>query len=264
LLPRLFAAALAEGIEVDAVRRNIHDLKIAPPDFNTPHWPWPLSVRTLGGFEVLRDGQPLEFSRKAPRKTLALLKAIVALGGTNVREQSILDALWPDEEGDAASKSLGAAVLRLRGLLGDPEAVVQQAGTLSLDRERVWVDAWAFEQARVLDLYKGSFLPEEEGEAWAVPMRERLRARFIHQVGDHGERLEGEGRHEEAIDWYLRGLDADSIVEPFYQGLMRCYSRLDRRAEAIATYRRLKQILSVTLGLPPSATTEKLYKELTR
>jgi DNA-binding SARP family transcriptional activator len=43
---------------------------------------------------------------------------------------------------------------------------------------------------------------------------------------------------------------------------MRCYARLDRRAEAIAVYRRLKQILSVTLGLPPSATTERLYRGL--
>jgi DNA-binding SARP family transcriptional activator len=60
----------------------------------------------------------------------------------------------------------------------------------------------------------------------------------------------------------LRGLDADSIVEPFYQGLMRCYHHLDRFAEAASSYRRLKQILSVTLGVAPSATTERLYKSL--
>lgn len=262
LLPRLFAAALAEGIEADHVRKAIHELRIPPPDPYVEGWPWPLAVRTLGGFEVRREGQPLEFSRKAPKKTLALLKAIIALGGTNVREQSLLDALWPDEEGDAASKSLGATVLRLRALLDDPEAVIQQGGTLSLDRQRVWVDAWAFEHADKLHLYRGAFLPEEEGAPWTVAMRERLRARFIHKAGDEGERLERAGELDAAIELYLRGLDADSIVEPFYQGLMRCYDRLDRRAEALATYRRLRQILSVTLGLAPSATTEKLYKSL--
>jgi LuxR family maltose regulon positive regulatory protein len=274
LLSRLFAAALDEGIEADLVRRAIRDLRIAPPESDVENWPWPLTVRTLGGFEVRRDGQPLEFSRKSPKKTLALLKAIIAAGGTNIPEVVLLEALWADEEGDAASKSLGAAVLRLRTLLGDPDAVSQQAGTLSVDRSRVWVDAWAFEQAlgeglpdmerasRVLALYRGGFLPEEEGTPWAVPMRERLRARYIHRLGELGARLEQAGRHEEAIEWYLRGLDADSIVEPFYQGLMRCYHRLDRRAEAASTYRRLKQILSVTLGLAPSATTEKLYQSL--
>lgn len=264
LFPRLFAAALARGIEVDAVRRSIRELRIAPPADDVPGWPWPLAINTLGRFEVRRDGQPLEFSRKAPKKTLQLLKAIVSHGGRNVPEQSLLDALWSDEEGDAASKSLGATVLRLRNLLGYGEAVVQQAGLLSLDRNRVWVDAWAFEAHPDPALYGGSFLAEEEGAPWPVPMRERLRAKFIHRVGEEGEALEKAGRLEEAIDLYLRGLDADSIVEPFYQGLMRCYHRLDRRAEAASTFRRLKQILSVTLGLTPSAATQKLYQSISQ
>jgi len=35
--------------------------------------------------------------------------------------------------------------------------------------------------------------------------------------------------------------------------LMRCHEKLDRRTEAIGAYRRLRQTLSVTLGLHPSA-----------
>ena len=67
---------------------------------------------------------------------------------------------------------------------------------------------------------------------------------------------------EKAIAAYQRGLDADPVIESFYQGLMRCYQRLDRRTEAISAYRRLKQILSVTLGLTPSPATERLYQGL--
>jgi DNA-binding SARP family transcriptional activator len=262
LLSRLYAAALEERVEPALVREDIRFLRIPPPAAEVEGWPWPLRIRTLGRFEVLRDGMPLEFSRKAPRKTLQLLKAIIAAGGSSVPEQWLLESLWPDEEGDAASKSLGAAVLRLRSLLGDADAVAQQAGTLSLDRARCWVDVWAFESTGRLDLYQGTFLPEEEGLPWPVPMRERLRARFIQRLGEEGRRLEESGEYEQAIEGYLRGLDADSIIEPFYQGLMRCYARLDRRAEAAAAYRRLRQILSVTLGVPPSATTEKLFRAL--
>ena len=261
VLPDLFAAALERGIETELVLRTIRYLKLAPPDEGVAGWPWPFAIHTLGRFEVRRDGRALEYSRKAPKKTLALLKAIIALGGSHVPEQALLDALWPGEEGDSASKSLGASVLRLRALLGDADAVVQQGGKLSLDRSRVWTDAWAFERAGDISFYNGPFLPEEDGP-WPVAMRERLRAKFIQKVAEEGAALEKAGRQEEAIDLYMRGLDADSIVEPFYQGLMRCYHALDRRAEAISTYRRLKQILSVTLGLPPSATTERLYKSL--
>ena len=93
-------------------------------------------------------------------------------------------------------------------------------------------------------------------------MRERLRAKFIHALGNLGKQLEARGMDDAAIGWYLKGVDADPIVEPFYQGLMRCYDRLDRRTEAIGAYRRLRQTLSVILGIKPSASTEKLYDSL--
>lgn len=275
--PGLLVAALKWGIEVDFVCRLIRKWRVPPPADDVAHWPWPIKVRTLGAFEVLVDDAPVEFGRKAPKKTLALLKAVIARGGS-ATDAALIDTFWPDEDGDAAQRSLGAAVQRLRGLLGVSEAVIQQGGRVALDRERVWVDAWAFERglgaarddaaadgaatASVLNHYRGAFLAEEEGETWPVPMRERLRGKFVHAVADHAARLEAAQAYEEAIRWYQRGLDADSVVETFYQGLMRCYHRLDRLPEAVSAYRRLKQTLSVLLSLPPSAGTEKLYQTL--
>jgi DNA-binding SARP family transcriptional activator len=84
----------------------------------------------------------------------------------------------------------------------------------------------------------------------------------VQATADHAARLEAAHRFEEAITCYQRGLDADNVVEPFYQGLMRCYQRLDRLPEAVSAYRRLKQTLSVLLSLPPSAGTERLYQAL--
>jgi LuxR family transcriptional regulator, maltose regulon positive regulatory protein len=270
--PVLFAEALAAGIDVDYVSRTITYLNVRAPSPAARGWPWPLRISTLGRFEILCDGRPLEFSRKAPKKTLALLKAIVAMGGRNVREQALLDTFWSDEEGDIAARSLTAAVHRLRSLIGN-DAIIQQGGVLSLDPTRVWVDVWALEELmtrpdnggsgeQLLTLYRGGFLQEDEGEPWSVTMRERLRSRFIHAVVAQGRRLEADQRHEAAIESYLRGLDADPVIEPFYQGLMRCYARLDRRSEAIAAYRRLRQILSISLSLKPSPATERLYQSL--
>jgi LuxR family maltose regulon positive regulatory protein len=269
---RLCAEALSAGIEPEYVAQIIRELGVQPPSASVPGWPWPLRINTLGRFELLRDGRPLEFSRKAPKKTLALLKAIIAFGGRNVREQLLLDAFWSDEEGDVAARSLTAALHRLRTLIAEPNAIIQQGGTLSLDPQLVWVDVYALEELlarpeatsseQLLALYRGSFLQEDEGEAWSVAMRERLRSRFIHALGTQGRELEAAGRLELAVESYLRGLDADPIIEPFYQGLMRCYARLDRKSEAMAAYRRLKQMLSISLSLKPSAGTEKLYQSL--
>ncbi len=83
---------------------------------------------------------------------------------------------------------------RLRTLLGAREAVVQHERKLSLDARRCWVDALALDgwmacarppsdagrarrdAERVLALYRGPFLGDEEG-AWASAMRDRLRRR---------------------------------------------------------------------------------------
>lgn len=59
-----------------------------------------------------------------------------------------------------------------------------------------------------------------------------------------------------------RGIEADDLVEVFYLGLMRCYRALGRPAEAMSTYRRLRQTLSVVLGITPSPAAEALAQEL--
>jgi ATP/maltotriose-dependent transcriptional regulator MalT/DNA-binding SARP family transcriptional activator len=272
VLPRLLGEALVAGIDTGYARQLIAELEVPPPPEQVEAWPWPIRIYTLGKFEVQKQDAPLEFSRKAPKKTLALLKVLIAEGGVNVREQRLLDALWADEEGDVQARSLTAALHRLRGLLGDNEAVLQSGGTLSLNPSRVWVDALALDERLggtkpasaewLLGLYRGTFLKEDEAEPWTVTTRERLRSRFIHALGVETGRLEREGRFDLAIECYLRGIDADPVIEPFYQGLMRCYAATGRRAEAVAAYRRVKHILSVALSLKPSASTEKLHQSL--
>jgi LuxR family transcriptional regulator, maltose regulon positive regulatory protein len=269
---RLCADALRYGIEVEFVQKVIGEYPLAP-DLPAPdNWPWAVKVYTLGHFELLLGGEPPKFSRKIPRKALALLTAIVALGGRNVPEERVIDALWPDEEGDVGHRLLASTLHRLRELLGDHQAIQQQGGKLSLNPGRCWVDAFAFQQHAegpnttafdaALTLYRGPFLSDQGEAAWAVPMRERLRATFVEVVARRGAELEQTGNAKEALGYYLRGLEADDLAEPLYQGLMRCYDQLDRRAEALSVYQRLSQMLSVKLGGRPSSASQRLYQAL--
>lgn len=270
-LRRVLGEALRAEIEAEYFRGIIRHYRLWPGPEGDGAWPWPLRIRMLGPFELLVDGAPPLFSRKMPRKTLALLCVIIAFGGKDVSEERILDALWPEEEADAAYRSLTATVRRLREMLGRKATIRHGGGKLSIDPYGCWVDTWAFEQAmetgdhsaveRAIDMYRGPFLAAEDA-TWAVPMRERLRAKFIHAVMAIGEGNEQAGRHEDAIRCYLRGLDADNLVEAFYQGLIRCYGHLQRRTEAASVYRRLREVLSVTLGVAPSSATEQLFQRL--
>lgn len=274
-MPEMCAEALRAEIEPDYVRGLIREYRWAPPSEQIDDWPWPVRVRVLGNFDLELDGKRIEYSRKTPRKLLALLKALIAFGGQEVPVQILIDALWPQEEGDAANESFNAAVHRLRVLLGDPGILTQSGRSLSIDSRRCWVDAWAFESAlsahgevrpdaagRALSLYRGAFLQQENDDAWAIPMRERLRARFIQVVDRQGQLFEQDHRMDDAIECYLRGLEADDLVERFYQRVMHCYLVLGRPAEGLGVYRRMRQTLSVTLGLSPSPESDSLYKQL--
>jgi DNA-binding SARP family transcriptional activator len=278
-MDEMFAEALRAGIDIPYVQELVRKFGVPPPGERIEAWPWPVKIYTLGGFELELDGKTAVFSAKAPRKTLALLKALICLGGRDVPDYQLIDALWPEEEGDAARTAFGVAIHRLRKLLGRNEAIELKESHVRLNPDIVWVDAFAFERlaseglgesngeanasvGRALSLYKGSLLPGDSEAPWSTAMREHLRAKFIHHVGQAGAQLEHDQQWQQAIELYLRGLDADSLTESFYQGLMRCHQSMGRRAEALSVYRRMRQTLSVTLGIKPSPESEALHASL--
>ena len=59
-------------------------------------------------------------------------------------------------------------------------------------------------------------------------------------------------RYTDALAWYARGLEADDLVEAMYQGMMRCYLKLGRRADALAAFQRLRRTLVSKLRTLPS------------
>jgi DNA-binding SARP family transcriptional activator len=279
----LLAEALTAGIEPDYVCDVIRRYRLRPSCQVPEQWPWPVRVYTLGRFEIRVDDAPLRFSGKTPRKPLALLRAIVALGGRDVPLAQLADRLWGEEEGDAAVKALSVALLRLRKLLGDSETLLVTDEQVTLNPALVWVDAWALERLaeriegeplsigtdglpRALDellaLYRGNFLPNDADAPWAVKQRLRLRALFARLVEHVGAQLEHAGDWERAKACYQRGMEADDLAEAFYLGTMRCYRALGRPAEGLAVFRRLRQTLSVVLGIAPSPAAEALAREL--
>lgn len=175
----------------------------------------------------------------------------------------------------------------MRKLLGDDKLVRLDKGSLSLDEQRTWVDAWSLERlcaevdkwgassissidekpaalaARLLGLYGADFLSGEDA-TWALVARERLRSKFMRSMSTLGQRLE-QGRHDhQAGLLYQRGIEAAPLAEEFHRGLMRAYRAQGRVAEAVDAYRRCHQLLGSTLGAEPSSATKALYRELTQ
>lgn len=67
---------------------------------------------------------------------------------------------------------------------------------------------------------------------------------------------------DKAQSLYERVLEIDNVAEEAYRRLMSCYARAGRPAEALRVYRRCRQMLSLVLGIAPSAETETLYRSI--
>lgn len=232
----------------------------------------PLIILTLGTFSIVREGTPIVFKGKAQKKPLLLLKALISLGGKQVRTSTIADLLWPDSEGDAASSAFFTTLLRLRRLLDNQSTVEISEGRARINPDLVWIDLWEFDRLcreadrspadgasspsaldgmrHAIGLYKGHFLPAEE-QVWTVSVREALRNRFIKLVSRLGDLLEREGELKNALEHYEKALEIDDLAEEFYLRLMTCHLKQGKRAEAIAVYERCAKVLHAELGTNP-------------
>jgi two-component SAPR family response regulator len=252
------------------------------------NWSWPLKIYALGQFKLVKDGEPIRFLRKVQRKPLLLLKALIALGSEEVREEEMTELLWAEADGDAAHSAFTTTLSRLRRLLGFGKTIRVEGGKATLDPFVCWVDAWVFEQIlehietswkdirsgeyppefvemmeNAIGLYKGHFLPTDEEHPWTVSYRERLRGKFIRLITMMGKYLRESGQWEKAVECYLKAIEVCDLTEEFYRNLMICYQKLGHWAEAIKIYNRCGKILSANLGTMPSLETEAIYKKLT-
>jgi DNA-binding SARP family transcriptional activator len=284
-LKELCIQALELEVETDYVYHFIKHFRMSSHGVpvHLDNWPWFLKVFTLGHFSVVKEGQVLKTGRKAQRKPLQLLRVLLAFGGIRVEEEQILDALWPEAEGDSAHRSFTITLHRLRKLLGGSKVVELRNGCVTLAKEFCWVDAWAFESltakaetlwktaqtevdiTRAIDtsrkamaLYRGSFFFSPHAQPWSLVSRDRFRRKYTHLVSILGEHWQRCSCMDLAVECYQRSIEEDPIDEEPYGQLMKCYHRMGRNEKALAVYNRLCTFLSSALGIEPSHQMKKL------
>ncbi|MBA4372889.1 MAG: hypothetical protein C0402_08490 [Thermodesulfovibrio sp.] len=293
VMARLCRRALEEGIEEEYVRHLIIKRRLIPDPTSsgTEKWPYPVKIYTLGSFRILLNDEPLEFSGKIQKKPLELLKAIIAYGGRDVPQEKLLDALWPDADGDSAAKSLEVNLYRLRNLSGTDGFIRVQGRRFSIDTGSCWIDAQILEHIheteiknrvssesgnipsltpaemryceRAVDLYKGSFLENDSDKSWTLHMRERMRTKVLAIISALASSAETAGDYERAVHFWRRGIEIDNLSEKSYQHIMLCYDRLGQKTEIVRAYRQCCEALSRGLDIQPSVQTAALFERFT-
>jgi len=249
VMSRLCVKALEKGIEQEYVKQLIRIRHLQPQEDARlcEIWPWPVVIKTFGGFSQYKDDHLVKFSGKIQHKPLVMLKAIVAAGEKGITEDRLIDAIWPDTEGDKALQSFKFTLHQLRKLTGN-ETILFRGGVVIVDPGSCWTDVRAFSEQisiaeslpqsgsdtskaicaaeKALSLYKGEFLAGDEKLAWAVPLRERFKNRFLSLVSRLGTHYEKSLQWENALKCYRKAIDIYDSVAELHQAIIRCTDRL--------------------------------------
>ncbi|MEJ5224738.1 MAG: bacterial transcriptional activator domain-containing protein, partial [Anaerolineales bacterium] len=248
-----------------------------------------LTLLTLGGLDIRKDGQPL--GGLASRKAEALLVYLAMEDRSHARE-ALADLLWDDRTTAQSLGNLRVLLNSLRKHLGAELEINRQS--VRLRRGPGWrLDALEFEahlqagQARDAGLsllseaavealeqavacYQGDFLhgvylrESSRFEEWASLTRERLRLAAmtaLENLIDFHKRCGAYGRGIRAAQHLLR---FDPLREETHRQLMELLARSGQRQAALDQYAACRDMLARELGVTPAPDTELLYRKLSR
>jgi DNA-binding SARP family transcriptional activator len=221
-----------------------------------------ITVRTLGGFRVEREGRPVTPSAWQSRKARDLLKILVARRGSPLPRGVALDLLWPDDPPERAASRLSVTLSTLRAVL-DPvhtrpadHYVVSGEGALWLRGEHLDIDVEHFLDLanRALALragahlgavelleaaeaaYSGEFCAEDPYVDWAVPLREEARNSYLGVARALSDEYLRSGDRDAAVRAFFRLLAHDPYDEHAHLGLVRALVAAGRHGDARRAY----------------------------
>jgi predicted ATPase/DNA-binding SARP family transcriptional activator len=232
-----------------------------------------MEIRLLGPLEVERQGRVVEVAGRR----LRLLVAVLALqAGRVVTAERLIDVLWEEASLPVdPANALQALVSRLRRALeggGVGERLGSRSPGYLLAVAPDQVDALRFERlaaeghARLLagrhreavaalraglGLWRGPALADFGGEPFAVANATRLEELRLGALEDRIAAELALGEHARLVG-ELEGLVAEQPLRERPQALlMRALYGAGRQAEALAAYRRARQVLAEQAGLDP-------------
>jgi DNA-binding SARP family transcriptional activator len=223
-----------------------------------------VGIRTLGGFSVAVNGDPVPSSAWQSRVAREIVGMLAANRGRALHREVVIERLWPDEDPSKAGNRLSVALSTVRGVLdpgrahGSDHYLVADRDSLGLNLDHVEIDVEAFfheagagrsllrsgdREAGLAMLrsaearYVGEFLEDHPYADWAIGLREELRAEFISLARLLAETDSETGDHDAAARWYMRILEQDAYDEPAHLGLVTAMASAGRHGSARRLYR---------------------------
>lgn len=190
------------------------------------------------------------------------------------RRAIIVALLWPEADEAHARGTLRQELFQLRRALGPGVILGEGEEAIGVNRERLWCDVWAFEEAlktgrlaETLDLWKGEFLPGlyvEGGEfqRWLDGRRDSLARKAKHAASQLVAEAEAAGDLPHAVAAAWRLIELTPYDETAWQTLIGLLDRCGDRAGALAAYTTLAARMRAELDVEPSLETRALVERI--
>jgi DNA-binding SARP family transcriptional activator len=209
----------------------------------------------LGGFQLLREGEPVSLPNHGQR-----LIALLGLTGPYSRTATA-GTLWPDVSEQQAQGSLRTALWRLKRLW--PELVTAAEHRLALN-SLVEVDTAKFvsaamrtvegspaQQPGLGNLAAGELLPGWYDD-WVVFERERLRQLQMHALERLSEQLAAQRRFALALEAALQAVRMEPLRESAHASVIAVHLAESNIIEARRHYEYVRRLLRAELQIEPS------------
>jgi YVTN family beta-propeller protein len=244
----------------------------------------PAQFRILGPLEVVRSGCVVPLGGRRQRAVLALL---LLEANRVVSVDRLAEDVWGGHPPQGSVTTLQSYVFRLRRAL-EPDRLRGGAGEVLVTKDRGYLlrvnrehlDAAIFEEAgtagraaldagryteaaqrlrQALDLWRGPVLADLADYAFTRPEAARLEELRLAAVEDRIDADLALGRHQ-ALTGELERLAGEyPLRERLHGQLMLALYRCGRQAEALAAYRRVRDLLAGELGIDPGEPLQCLH-----
>lgn len=222
-----------------------------------------VDVSTMGGFAVRVDGQAVPSAAWGSRRARQLYKRLAVAIGEPVPREELTAMLWP---GETDRVRLGARLSVLLsnvrrvlhgGIVADRDAVRLDLTTSQVDLSEVYDALANGDDERAVAGFRGTVLPEDAYEDWAIAARERLSFAIVGAHRRLASRAASASRTDEVVDHAEAIIGLDPYDERAYESLVLALVEAGRSGDASraeARYQRRMRELGVRprrLTAPP-------------
>ncbi len=249
-----------------------------------------ISIKLLGGFDVVVDGRSVGEALSKTKKGQSLLQYLLLHRNAATTNRKLCEALWPDDQGSGnPENALKTLVSRVRALLN---ACDERLGACIITEHNAYrwsdvpgveVDLIRFEKLcaelrqeaeltiavrrkfdEAIALYTGDLLPGAAREEWVVSCSARLHGDFLALAHRYVDMLRAKEAYDAVAGVCRSALNLDAFDEQLHVALMDALVRTNRNNEALLQYRHVTSLHARYLDSQVPEGIRNFYSEIVR